>query len=100
MMNGTRYVAAAMMLTAGLTFGGVVEAQKQNADGLINVQVGDITIEDAVDIGVAAAVAATLCDIQVGPVAVLGAAVDATGTKETVCRTDAGPVTLRQNHRR
>ena len=63
----------------------------------MNVAVGDITITDAVDIGVAAQVAANICGVQVGPVAVLGRTVDKSGRTETVCTTDQGPVTIRQN---
>ena len=72
-------------------------AATQTQDGLINVAVGDIMIEDAVDIGVAAQVAAQICGVKVGPVAVLGRAVDRSGTTRTVCETDQGPVTLTQN---
>ena len=98
MLDSTRYAAAAIAVAGALAFGATAEAQKQQADGLIVVQVGDVTVTDAVDINVAASVAATLCDVaDVGSIAVLGTAVDVTGKKATVCRTDAGPVTLRQN---
>ena len=60
------------------------------------MNIGDITVED-VNIGVAAAVAATVCDVQVGPIAILGVAVDRSGDSRTVCTTDAGDVTLVQN---
>jgi hypothetical protein len=66
-------------------------------DGLINVAVGDVTIAEDVNIGVAAQVAANVCGVKVGPVAVLGRAVDRSGTTETVCTTDQGPVRLVQN---
>jgi len=72
-------------------------AQTTVGDGLVNVAVGDITIEDAVDIGVAAQVAANICGVKVGPVAVLGRAVDKSGTPRLVCNTDQGPVTISQN---
>jgi len=71
-------------------------AATQVQDGLVNVAVGD-TITDAVDIGVAAQVAAQICGVKVGPVAVLGRAVDGSGDSETVCTTDQGPVTLEKN---
>jgi hypothetical protein len=73
-----------------------VEAAIQNQDGLVNVAVGDITISD-VNVGVAAQVAAEVCGVKVGPVAVLGRAVDRSGVTRTVCTTDQGPVTLSQN---
>jgi hypothetical protein len=66
-------------------------------DGLVNVNVGDVTIEDAVDIGVAAQVAAQICGVKVGPVAVLGRAVDRSGETRTVCQSDQGPVTISNN---
>jgi hypothetical protein len=69
-------------------------ASTQIGDGLVNVQVGDITIEDAVDVAVAAEVAANVCGVEVGPVAVLGTAVDADGAPRTVCTTDQGPIQI------
>ena len=72
-------------------------AAQPNQDGLINVAVGDVTILEDVNIGVAAQVAAELCGLKVGPVAVLGSAVDRSGETRTVCETDQGPVTLEQN---
>ena len=72
-------------------------APTQEQDGLVNVAVGDVTILEDVNIGVAAQVAANVCGVRVGPVALLGQAVDATGVTETVCTTDQGPVTLQQN---
>ena len=63
-------------------------ASTQLGDGLINVQVGDITLEDVVDVQVAAQVAANICGVEVGPVAVLGTAVDADGQSRTVCTND------------
>jgi hypothetical protein len=72
-------------------------AAQTTQDGLVNVAVGDITITDAVDIGVAAQIAANICGVKVGPVAVLGRAVDRSGQTRTVCETDQGPVTITQN---
>jgi hypothetical protein len=75
----------------------VAGPNNQNQDGLVNVAVGDVTILQDVNIGVAAQVAATICGVKVGPVAVLGQAVDRSGATRTVCTTDQGPVTLTQN---
>lgn len=71
-------------------------AAQQQQDGLINIAIGDITIED-VNIGVAALIAANVCGQQVGPVVVLAQKVDATSQQETVCTTDTGNVVLTQN---
>jgi hypothetical protein len=87
-------VCATALLMTGIA---APMAAAQQQDGLINVMIGDITIRDAVDIGVAAQVAANVCGVKVGPVAVLGTAVDRSGESRTVCTTDQGDVTLTQN---
>ena len=45
----------------------------------MNVAVGNVTIAKDVNVGVAAEVAAVLCGLDVGPIAVLGDAVDRSG---------------------
>jgi hypothetical protein len=65
-------------------------------DGLVNVAVGDITVQD-INVGVAAQIAAVVCGVKVGPVAVLGRAVDRGGATTTVCQSNQGPVVLSQN---
>jgi hypothetical protein len=97
-----RYItsgAAATFAGAVVMMGAVAtpaSAATQTQEGLVNVAVGDITISD-INVGVAANIAATVCGVKVGPVAVLGQAVDRSGGTRTVCTTDAGPVTLSQN---
>jgi hypothetical protein len=66
-------------------------------DGLVNVTVGDVTVRDAVDLNVAASVAATVCALVDADVLVLAQQVDTTGKKEVVCKTDAGAVKLVNN---
>ncbi len=98
-MNSTARKAIVSLLASGVVMVGAAapaSAATQTQDGLINVAVGDVTITDAVDIGVAAQVAAQICGLKVGPVAVLGRTVDRTGETRTVCTTDQGPVTLTQ----
>jgi hypothetical protein len=77
--------------------GAMPAANAQQQDGLVNVNVGDVTIRDAVDIGVAAQVAAEICGLKVGPVAVLARQTDRSGEMRTVCETDQGDVTFTQN---
>ena len=72
-------------------------AANQVQDGLVNVAVGDVSVLDNANIGVAAQVAANICGVKVGPVAVLATQVDASGATRTVCTTDQGPVTISQN---
>jgi len=66
-------------------------------DGLVNVNVGDVRILNNVRIGVAANVVAVICGLDVGPVAVLGRAVDRSGDRDTVCRVDGAPIKIIQN---
>ena len=95
----------ARKLVSALAIGGALAlpaaaagaANNQNQDGLVNVAVGDVTILEDVNIGVAAQVAAALCDVKVGPVAVLAHQVDATGVDATACEAENGPITLTQN---
>lgn len=91
--------AAAGTLVAGslLFVGGGQALAQPNQDGLVNVAVGDVTIAEDVNIGVAAQVAANVCGVKVGPVAVLGTGVDRSGDTATVCTTPTGPVTIVQN---
>lgn len=100
-MNHSARTAMASLFAGAIVLTGsaapAAAATQTQGDGLVNVAVGDVTITDAVDIGVAAQIAANICGVKVGPVAVLGAAVDRSGTTRTVCETDQGPVTLTQN---
>ena len=91
-----RRLMATVLVSLFLLAGSALPAAAQEQDGLVNVMIGDVTIED-VAVGVAAQIAANVCGVKVGPVAVLGAAVDRSGDTETVCETDQGDVTLTQN---
>jgi hypothetical protein len=68
-----------------------------NQDGLVNVNIANNEILNDLSIGVAAQIAAEVCGVSVGPVAVLATQVDRTGDTRTVCETDQGPVTIEQN---
>ena len=97
-MTRVRKLAASISVSAVMLAGAVAPAGAQtNQDGLVNVAIGDVSILNNADIGVAAQVAAQICGVKVGPVAVLGRAVDRSGDTETVCETDQGPVTIQQN---
>lgn len=98
-MRRTRIAAATLCAGAALSGLGALPAQAatQNQDGLVNVAVGDVSVLNNANIGVAAQVAANVCGVKVGPVAVLGTAVDASGATRTVCTTPTGPVTITQN---
>jgi len=97
MFRVTRQIAGVIAVAGVLGFGSHARTQTTVGDGLINVAVGDVNVLNNVDIGVAAQVAANICGVKVGPVAVLGTAVDRGNTTRTVCSTADGPVTLTQN---
>ncbi len=98
MATRVRRTAATLIAGAALTVGVASPAAAQpDQDGLVNVAIGDIAILNDARVAVAAQVAANICGVNVGPVAVLGRAVDRSGRTETVCETDQGPVTIEQN---
>jgi hypothetical protein len=97
-MTRLRKIVASLSISAALLVGAAAPASAQvDQDGLVNVFIGEIEILNDANIGVAAQVAANVCGVQVGPVAVLGRAVDRSGDTQTVCETNQGPVTIRQN---
>ena len=93
-----RRVTATFCATAlaSVAIAAPASAQQQQQNGLVNVAIGDITIQD-VNVGVAALVAAQVCGVQVGPVVVLATRVDATSQQRTVCELQTGDVVLTQN---
>jgi hypothetical protein len=90
----TLFAGAAMVTAAAVP---ASAAPNQFQDGLVNVAVGDVTILQDVNVGVAAQVAAAVCGVNVGPVAVLGTAVDRGLGDRTVCTVTNEPVTITQN---
>jgi len=73
-------------------------AANQQQTGLVNVAIGDVTISD-INVGLAAQIAAAVCDVNVGPVAVLANQVARGGNLNNggqVCTSDQGPVTITQ----
>jgi DUF1009 family protein len=103
MFSRARKLAVTTVVSGAMVLGlaPVASAQIVNQDGLVNVNVGDVTILEDVNVAVGANVAATICDLDVGPLAlaVLGEAiaVDRSGRERTICESDAGPVTISQN---
>ena len=73
-------------------------------DGLIDVTVFNvlnnavIASYNDVAVGVAAQIAANVCGVKVGPLAVLGRAVDRSGDTDTVCETGTQAVEFSQNN--
>lgn len=77
------------------------QAQPVDQDGLVNVNVGDVTLLENVNVAVAANLAAQVCGVDVGPVAlaVLGQAVNVvrSGDTETICTIGDQAVTISQD---
>lgn len=86
----------ALLFTGGLGIAGAQPLQLQ--DGLVNVAVGDVTILEDVNVGVAATVAAAICDVaDIGSINVLAEAADSGTTSDSICTVPGGDVTLTQN---
>jgi catabolite regulation protein CreA len=99
-MKKKTLAALAATVCAFTAFVATAPAQTEQ-DGLVNVVIEDslnnlITIED-VNVGVAANIAANICGVKVGPVAVLGQAVDRSGATRTVCEAGGNTIRLTQN---
>jgi len=93
----TKFVAGVACAAATLAFtaGPAAAANNSKQAGLVNLSVGDVDVLNNVNIGVAAGVAATICEVDV-PVAVLAAQIIADGSS-TVCDSLAGPVMVEQS---
>lgn len=98
-MLSIKKTCAALFSTALLAVGlaapaGAANNSQQN--GLVNVSIGDINILNNANVGVAANVAAAVCGVNVGPVAILAVNTAATGTQHTVCTIGDQAVNLTQ----
>jgi hypothetical protein len=82
------------LLFTGLA--GTASAQVEQ-DGLVNINIGDVTLTDTVDAAVL--IAANVCpNVNVGAVAILAERVDAGNVRQvTLCRTEDGRVTITNN---
>jgi hypothetical protein len=98
MTKQLRRSALVLVTAAAMTTAVAVPASADNniQDGLVNLAVGRITVTD-VNVGVAAQVAAAICGLDVGPIAVIGLAVDAGTPGPVLCTVVNQPVQLVQN---
>jgi hypothetical protein len=89
----------ALVVAGALSLGlvGPAVAQVNVGDGLVNVQIGNVSVLNNVDIGVAAGIVAQICDISVSNVAVLAEQVDKSGKSRTVCTANGQDIILTQN---
>ena len=98
MRYGTK-AAAGAVLAGGLILGAFATpaTAQVEQDGLVNVNVGDVTILEDVRIGIAALVVANICPAVDANVAVLARIVDRSGETDLVCTADGAPITIEQN---
>jgi hypothetical protein len=87
---------AALLVAGALSVGVVGPVAAQQQSGLVNVNVGDVTILRDVNIGAAIKVAAALCGLSIGPVAVLASGVAGGGTA-AICTIEGDTVTITQD---
>jgi hypothetical protein len=83
----------ALLLVGPLALGLARPASAQTTgfgDGLVTVQIGNITILKNAQIGVAADIADQICGLSVSNVAVLAEQVDGSGRERMVCTTTDG----------
>jgi hypothetical protein len=66
-----RKTLAALAVGGLVAFGAPDAAEAQTQNGLVNVNVGDVTILENVAVGVAANVAAQICGLQVGNIGII-----------------------------
>jgi hypothetical protein len=91
------FVVAAL-LAVGVV--GPASAQTTVGDGLVNVAIGNVTILKNVNIAVAADVVAQVCGLDVTAIVGVIADIDTGVTgQRTFCRSESGPVSVRQNNR-
>lgn len=85
---------ASALLLAGSA--GTASAQVEQ-DGLVNVNIGDVTITDTIDAAVS--VVANVCpNVNVGAVAILAERIDAGNVRQvTTCRAEGDRVTITNN---
>ena len=95
-MSYVKKSVTALFAGAVLTVGAAAPASAATQqDGLVNVNIGDVTILEDVRVNVVAQLVAQVCGTKVGPIAVLGRAVDRSGaTGATTCTATGAPVTI------
>ncbi len=100
MTSMMKRAAAGAVIGGSLMFTGMGVAQAApdivTQDGLVNLDIGDVTVLQDVDVAVVAQVVAQVCDVDV-TAAVLGE-VNSTGEPKTICTIpNLGPITVTQN---
>ena len=76
--------------------GGLDRPGSTHQNGLVNVAIGNVTLLQNVNVGVAAQAIANICGVKVGPIAALANQLDA-GSSTTVCTAAGQPVILSQS---
>jgi hypothetical protein len=93
-----RYVAVTFAALSLAVVGAPLASAQVDQDGLVNVNIGPVTVED-VNVNAVIDVVANVCpNVGVGTVAILADRVDSGDIRQvTLCRADAGRVTITNN---
>ena len=85
-MKWMQRTIVALLVAGALSLGlvGPAAAQVNVGSGLVNVQIGNVSVLNNLNIGVAAEIVAQICDISISNVAVLAEQVVRTGRERTV----------------
>ncbi len=100
MLTRVRSLVAALMVGTALVLTPMAadSASAQRQTGLVNVDIGNVNVVRNVGVGVAAQVAANICGVQVGNVALIAVGVIQNQEQDTVCEIDQDgqnvPVTI------
>ena len=101
---GVLAVGALVMGAASVSTAHAQPGNQQDADGLVNVQVGDVTILENVAVAAAVAAVAEICpSVSLQNIALLADEVDQRGgSSRAICQGEAdaatGPVRIVDNH--
>jgi len=88
----------APLLAGALAFGTACEPPTVVQDGLVNVNIGDVTILEDVNVAVAADVVAQICGVSANVAVAVISGVDQDSEPATFCRlANEFPVTVIQN---
>jgi hypothetical protein len=89
---------AALVVAGALTvgFAGPAAAQRQNQNGLVNLAIGNVVIQD-INIGIAAQIIANVCDTTVQVAVAVVAAVAQGDPATTVCTVAGTPIVVSQS---
>lgn len=89
-------VALVVAVALAVGFAGPAVAQNQGQNGLVNVAIGNVVIQD-INIGIAAQIIANVCDLTVQAAVAVVAGVAQGAPSTTVCSVAGTPIVVSQD---